>query len=118
MKIDFNKISVEKIPNFKGGEKEIEAQMYFDGLNRIMKATLHPGASIGMHLHENSSEIIFISEGKGVVLYDNEKIEIQSGECHYCPLGHSHSLINNSKSDLSFTAIVPMQNHNDNINNK
>ena len=34
MKIDFSTIEETVIPQFKGGEKETAARMYFDGLNR------------------------------------------------------------------------------------
>lgn len=109
MNIDFDKIGLSVIPSFKGGEKEYRAKMFFDGTNRIMKGLLIPGASIGMHTHEDSSEIIFITAGKGTVIFDGEKSVVQAGICHYCPKGHTHSLINYSDADLEFLAVVPMQ---------
>lgn len=109
MNIDFDKIGLSVIPSFKGGEKEYRAKMFFDGTNRIMKGLLIPGASIGMHTHEDSSEIIFITAGKGTVIFDSEKSVVQAGICHYCPKGHTHSLINDSDADLEFLAVVPMQ---------
>lgn len=109
MKIDFNTIKQEVIPNFKGGEKSLKAQMYYDGVNRIMKACLEPGASIGLHTHDCGSEIMFITKGQGHVLYDGEKIPLSAGDVHYCPKGHSHTLINDSDADLEFSAVVPQQ---------
>lgn len=109
MIIDFDKIEEESLPHFKGGEKEMQARMYFDGLNRIMKGRLHPGASIGYHKHENGSEVIFVTRGHGHVKYDDRLFAIGEGDCHYCPKGHSHSLINDSDADLEFTAVVPQQ---------
>ena len=109
MNIDFDKIDLSVIPSFKGGEKEYRAKMFFDGTNRIMKGLLIPGASIGMHTHEDSSEIIFITAGKGAVIFDGAKSVVQAGICHYCPKGHTHSLINDSDADLEFLAVVPMQ---------
>ncbi len=84
MTIDFNKMEATIIPNFKGGEKEISAKMFFDGNNRIMKGVLQPGASIGYHSHDTSSEIIFIIKGKGKVIDNNETVTIEEGQCHYC----------------------------------
>ena len=52
MKIEFDKMDVTLLPNFKGGEKEFAANMFFDGTNRIFKGRLVPGASIGMHRSE------------------------------------------------------------------
>jgi len=109
MKINFNAIEEAEYPAFKGGEKQLAAKMFFDGLNRIMKARLIPGASIGMHTHDTSSEIIFITKGCGLVIYDGEKIPLSEGDVHYCPKGHTHSLINDSDGDLEFSAVVPQQ---------
>ena len=109
MKIDFSSIEENSFPNFKGGEKAFAARMFFDGLNRIMKGRLVPGASIGMHTHDAGSEIMFITKGCGTVIYDGERIALRSGDVHYCPKGHSHSLINDGDADLEFSAVVPMQ---------
>ena len=109
MKIDFNQIEEKSIPAFKGGEKEFNAKMYFDGQNRIMKGRLIPGASIGLHTHEDSSEVMFITKGRGHAVYDGERIELQAGDVHYCPKGHSHTLINDSDAELEFSAVVPIQ---------
>ena len=67
MKIDFNTIGESVFPNFKGGEKEFAANMFFDGTNRIFKGKLIPGATIGMHTHDDSCEVIFILEGQGAI---------------------------------------------------
>ena len=53
--------------------------------------------------------MIYILEGKGKVLYDGEYIPLTAGSCHYCPKGHSHSLINDSDALLTFFAVVPVQ---------
>lgn len=109
MTIDFDSIEMSILPNFKGGEKEYHAKMFFDGKNRIMQGLLQPGASIGLHTHETNSETIFIVEGKGTVIDDGVSSEVHSGQCTYCPKGHSHSLINTGTTDLKFYAVVPEQ---------
>lgn len=109
MIIDFNNEQATVIPNFKGGEKSISAKMYFDGVNRILHGVLESGATIGLHTHETNSEIIYFLSGKGKVLYDGEYETVEQGMCHYCPKGHSHSLINDSDNDLVFFAVVPEQ---------
>ena len=116
MIIEFDKMDVTVLPNFKGGEKEFAANMFFDGTNRIFKGRLIPGATIGMHTHEDSCEVIFILEGHGTIVEiapasEDEKISaVGPGDCLYCPKGHTHSLRNISESgDLVFYAVVPMQ---------
>ncbi|MBR1644107.1 MAG: cupin domain-containing protein [Bacteroidales bacterium] len=109
MIIDFDKIDVSVLPHFKGGEKEMTAHMFFDGTNKIMRGRLVPGATIGLHTHEGNCEVIFITRGHGSALYDGERHPVQCGQCHYCPQGHSHSLINDSDADLEFVAVVAKQ---------
>ena len=116
MIIDFNKMDVTVLPNFKGGDKEFKANMFFDGTNRIFRGTLEPGASIGMHTHEDSCEVIFILEGNGTILEkdpssDTETLTtVSAGQCLYCPKRHTHSLRNTSdEGNLVFYAVVPQQ---------
>ena len=116
MTIDFNSMDTTLLPNFKGGEKEFAANMFFDGTNRIFKGVLIPGATIGMHTHDDSCEVIFILEGNGTVVEmgpgdENETVlPVKSGDCLYCPKGHSHSLRNTAEEgDLVFYAVVPKQ---------
>lgn len=109
MIIDFSAIAEEQLPHFKGGELYTAARMHFDGANRIMQGRLVPGASIGLHTHDTSSEIIFITSGHGHVLYDGRRLEVHEGLCHYCPKGHTHSLINDSDGELCFLAVVAQQ---------
>ena len=116
MKIDFNSINESIFPNFKGGEKEFAANMFYDGTNRIFKGRLIPGATIGMHTHEDSCEVIFILEGQGTVVDRSagtgEPVEssVSAGDCLYCPKGASHSLQNtSSEGNLVFYAVVSNQ---------
>lgn len=116
MILKFDQIELSHLPEFKGGEKELAANMFFDGTNRIFKGCLVPGASIGVHAHDDSCEVIFIISGDGKI-YESapdgtEKTqEVHTGDCLYCPKGHTHSLSNPSasESDLVFYAVVPKQ---------
>ena len=116
MIIDFSKMDLTVLPNFKGGEKEFAANMFFDGTNRAFRGRLAPGASIGVHTHDDSCEFIFILEGKGTVTEvepgsDAELLTpVTVGHCLYCPKGHTHSLKNTSEQDnLVFYAVVAKQ---------
>ena len=110
MVIRQNEIEISHLENFKGGEKHLDARMFFDGTNRILtQARLIPGASIGMHTHEDSCEVIFIIEGMGSILEDGTKKAVQAGDCLYCPKGGSHSLVNDSDAELVFCAVIPRQ---------
>ena len=109
MKIDFKKVEKQVLPKFKGGEKQLVAKMFADEHNRIMKARLVPGASIGMHTHDTSSEIIYVLSGQGRAVCNGSEERLQAGDCHYCPKGFAHTLINDGDDDLVFFAVVPQR---------
>ncbi len=107
MKLDFSLIEGQHIDGFKGGAGLFEPRIFTDANNRIMTAVLAPGAHIGMHTHEGSSEIVYILEGKGVMVCDGEREILRPGDVSYCPEGHTHSLRNESGLPLRFFAVVP-----------
>lgn len=110
MLIDFDSMETTILPHFKEGDKELQAKMYWDGTTRIMRGTLIPGASIGLHQHEGSCEMIIILQGHGSVIDCNgQRVPIHEGQCQYCPEGQTHSLINDSAENLVFYGIVPKQ---------
>ena len=109
MLIDFNAIPETVVPHMRDGEKEVHLRKYQDELGKIMRGKLIPGATIGLHVHETSSEVIYILSGQGKVLYEGEYEPLEPGACHYCPKGKGHSLINDGDEDQEFLAIVPEQ---------
>ena len=110
MIIKLDEIALSTIPAFKGGDTEFRTNMYFDGRNRLFKGCLIPGASIGVHTHEDSCETIFILSGKGTILEIENGVEtlkeVNAGDCLFCDKGQTHSLRNTSDEDLVFYASV------------
>ena len=109
MIFNFDSMENKTIPNFKGGEKEISAEMFCDDHGRIMRIKLISGATIGYHKHEDNGEIIFALKGNAKVLYNDGVEYLKEGECHYCPKGNSHSVINDSNSDFVMLCVGPNQ---------
>ena len=109
MVFDYTQAEWTANPGFKGGEGIFYNKMFTDGVNKMMHGKLVPGSSIGYHKHEGSCEMIFILEGEGNVLYDDGEEAVKAGMIHYCPEGHSHSLINSGSEDLIFAAVIPVQ---------
>ncbi len=110
MVIDFEQIEEKAFPQFKGGEGITRTRAFDDGAVKMMRGRLMPGCTIGFHAHETSSEAIYILSGEARVLYDDGEERLQAGQCHYCPKGHSHSLINASATEpLVYFAVVPEQ---------
>lgn len=106
MKIEFDKINLKVIPNFNGGTKEFETRMFVDENNKIFKGKLKPGCSIGLHLHETSSEIIYVLSGSGKVICEGIEERVSSGDCHYCKKGEKHTFINDGEENIEFFAVV------------
>ncbi len=109
MIIDFETIEEKHIPYFKGGEGETISRMFTNELGKIMLGRLRPGCTIGYHRHDTSSEIIYVLSGRADFLYDDGTEAVAAGGCHYCPKGHSHSMINSGAEDIVFFAVVPEQ---------
>ena len=107
MIIKFDEIKETELKEFYGGEKSLCANMFVDENNKILRGKLVPGASIGAHRHEPSSEIIFIVSGQGKSVCDGVEEFLSAGDCHYCPKGSEHCLINVGQDDLLFFAVVP-----------
>ena len=109
MKIDFATIPESVLSQFKGGEGALRANMFFDGTNRIFKGRLTKGDSIGTHTHDTSSEIIYVLEGEGVMVWNGATEILRAGDCHYCKKGDTHTFRNEQDADLVFLAVVPEQ---------
>lgn len=107
MKLNFDDFQPSALKNFQGGEGELISRRYLDDNNKITRALLSPGSSIGKHTHSGTSEIIFVLSGTGK-MYINDEVEVlTAGDCHYCPEGSSHSFVNDGSEDLIFHAVVP-----------
>ena len=76
---------------------------------KILYGRLSAGATIGLHTHEDTAEIIFFLSGTGKMLLDGEIEPIGAGLCHYCPKGSAHSMINEGDEEITFYAVVPKQ---------
>lgn len=109
MLIKFDEIKETELKAFYGGDGALIANMFVDGKNKILRGKLAPKATIGLHKHEPSSEIIFILSGKGKSVCDGKEELLFAGDCHYCPKGSEHCLINVGDDDLCFYAVVPQQ---------
>jgi len=104
--VNLDELEEKVIPRFKGGEKEMRSAAFADDLNRIMRNTLAPGASIGMHRHETNSEIIYVLQGTGKAVIDGSEERLATGLVHYCRKGHEHTIINDGPCDLVFLALL------------
>ena len=109
MLIKLNEMEEKELKSFYGGEGALCAKLYTDGQNKMLRGRLAPGSSIGKHTHETSMEVIFILSGNGKSICDGKEEILSAGDCHYCPKGSEHCLMNMGEEDLLFYAVVPQQ---------
>ena len=109
MIIKFDEIEEKELKAFYGGDGALIANMFVDEKNKILRGKLVQGSSIGLHRHVPTAEVIFILSGKGKAICDGVEEYLSAGDCHYCPKGSEHSLINIGEEDLCFYAVVPQQ---------
>lgn len=107
--INFSEQILQKLENFKGGEKYVLASIFENEKNKILKMIILPGASIGMHTHTDSSEIIYIIKGKAKFVIDGKTEYVCEGDCHVCPQGSSHTLINDTDTGIEILGIISKQ---------
>lgn len=107
--INFEEINEEEIPEFNGGIGITKRRMFIDNNVKIMKVMLEKGVSIGSHTHKTNSEIIYIISGIAKCILDGKEEIVKKGQCHYCPKGSTHSIINESSEDLIMFCVVPNQ---------
>ena len=107
--LKFQEMPDTVLEHFKGGEGSTVTKMFVDDLNRIFLGRLQPGCSIGMHIHDTSSEVIYVLEGEGTTVLDGVTEVLRPGDCSYCKKGSTHTLMNKGQQDLVFFAVVPQQ---------
>ncbi|MCQ2561386.1 MAG: cupin domain-containing protein [Clostridia bacterium] len=109
MVIDFDKIEMKNVEHLQGGEKYVGVQAFDQPEMRVVKVTLIPGASLGLHTHTINSEVVYCLSGTGKTICDGEEQRLQPGSCSYCPKGHQHTLINDGEENLVCLGVIPVQ---------
>lgn len=107
--INFEELQETIVPNFKGGEGDTIIRKYEDDKMKVLRVTLKPGCSIGLHTHVTNSEVVYIIAGQGVSVLDGKEEVLSSGQCSYCPKGSEHTIANRGTEDLVLLGVVPEQ---------
>lgn len=106
MKIEIENLEKKEIKEFKGGLGELFLRKFEDDACKIMRSTLTVGSTIGLHKHEDDSEILYILSGKGYAVCDGKREELSKGIVHYCPKNSEHKVINTGDTNLEMFAVV------------
>lgn len=69
--------------------------------------TLQPGASIGMHKHENNEDAYIIVSGEGVFTdSEGKETPVKVGDITIARKGDQHALKNTGSADLVFLDVI------------
>jgi uncharacterized RmlC-like cupin family protein len=75
------------------------------GLNFIHDDILPPGASIGVHRHEDDEEYYYVLAGRGVMTLDGTEFEVAAGDITAVYPGGEHGLDNRADEALRIVVI-------------
>lgn len=106
MLIDFDEIAEVADEHYKGGAGALMIRAFADHGVKVMRCRLEKGCSIGLHTHENSTEVLYALSGTARLLCDGDYEILKAGSCFYCPVGHSHDLVNIGDEDFVFLTVV------------
>lgn len=109
MLISFPNIDELMTEHMKGGDKSVAVKSVTINGEKLMVGRLEPGASIGVHTHEDSCEVYYYLSGAGKCYYDGSWEPAIPGCAHFCPKGHTHGLKNTGDEDLIYFGAVCKQ---------
>ena len=108
MILDFENISPVSVEHFKGGEGTLTLRKFDDpAMGAVVRLTLPPHTSIGLHTHEGNCEVVYVLTGEGECLYDEGCYPIRSGMVVYCPEHHSHAIRNTGEETMELLGVLP-----------
>lgn len=102
----FDEIPAQVQPRCKSGAGEPGNRIYADEMGRILQLALPAGASIAPHTHKGGCEVTFFLSGSGLCIDEGAEFPVMPGLCHYCPGGHSHSIINTGAEPLVLLSVA------------
>lgn len=68
--------------------------------------TLPPGASIGMHQHQQEDELFVIVRGRGVLDDGAVRTVVTAGDAILTGRGEAHAIANDGDTDLEIIAVI------------
>lgn len=107
-----DEMSVNRVKELYGGKGEIEVthilkQDELKGKCKFCaKVKLAPGASIGLHRHDDEEEIYYITAGTGLVNDNGVEKTVTAGDVLLTAGGEEHSIENTGSDPLEFNAVI------------
>ena len=106
MLIDFDELKEVCNDNYNGGEGALMIKSFTDRSTKVMRCRLEKGSSIGLHTHQDSAEVLYVLSGIAKMHCDGDYEILRAGSCFYCPMRHSHDLVNIGEEDVVFLTVI------------
>lgn len=84
----YNDTVVPKIAVFGGND--MTSEVYYFKPGQILKA----------HRHPNGEQIFVFLKGKGVMMLEDDKFDVESGKMIFVPAGKWHEIINSNECEM------------------
>jgi mannose-6-phosphate isomerase-like protein (cupin superfamily) len=107
-----SEMKVEVREAMRGGEGAVTIRHYVPedaftaGVRLCSQLVLPPGASIGMHRHEQEDEVYILTKGSGVLDDGTVRTRIERGDAVLTGKGESHAICNDGVETLELTAVI------------
>jgi mannose-6-phosphate isomerase-like protein (cupin superfamily) len=89
-------------------------RVVYTGSNlQLVLMTLQPGDEIGEETHDDRDQFFRIEEGKGVIVIDGRRHEVQDDFAVIVPAGARHNVINSGGTPLKLYTVYGPPEHRD-----
>lgn len=79
--------------------------------SQLVTMSLPPREDIGMEVHPETDQILFIASGKGKALVDGTSADVREGDAVLVPAGAEHNLTNVGTGNLALFAVCTPPHH-------
>jgi mannose-6-phosphate isomerase-like protein (cupin superfamily) len=89
-------------------------RVLYTGANlQLVLMTLQPGEEIGEETHDDRDQFFRIEEGKGVIVIDEKRHEVEDDFAVIVPAGARHNVINSGSTPLKLYTLYGPPEHRD-----
>ncbi len=79
--------------------------------SQLVLMTLHPGEEIGEEVHPNTDQILFLVEGVGQAILNDQSFEFKEKDVVFVTAGTKHNFINSGDKPLKLYTIYAPAEH-------
>ena len=105
--------SIKINEHMKGGDGSVKLTSFISGPAELQDKgrlfsliTLEPGCGIGYHVHENESELFYITKGSAVYNDNGTESPVTVGDVMICEPGKGHCISNPNDETCEVVAVI------------